>query len=739
VPALPAGEQLPAAMGDGTKARGRLFTAIVLLLDELGAHRTMVLVFDDLHAADRATLQLAEHLIRSLPDRRWLLLGTYRREEAISGSPLSRLVSWATREGLGRQAGLFPLSQADSERLCAALLRATVDRAVMDELHALSLGNPLFLQELIQARQESGALLYRTGQWVRGEVTAGRVPTGIQDLVDTRVLAMGLDVRRSLDTRAVLGMQSEYELIQVVTGAQEERLLSALDDAVEAHILDEHDECYSFRHPLFREALYHRLSPCRRRQIHLRVAQVLTRERPDDVEALLYHHRAAGHQEETVTYLGRAGDRAQSLFAHDVAEGHYRELVKALDRLGGGEDAAQARVTLSTELSALARYDEAVEMLEEAISGFERDAHVEQVLTATAELGRVHVARGSLAPGLERIQQVVRRYGDRSPTAGLAALLIVQAYLTFRLDTHWPEAVQTAETAVQVARCVDNQDLQIEAEMRLFTALAASDRNNECDRLLEHLLPHAEQHSYPQILASSLNSAAGFCATRGEFERAARYLEQTVQITARINLWDQNAFQRAYLGNVLFYQGRWEEARRHLEAAMEAGRELGEGYYAQYRLLYLGELELASGNDSRGRSLLMRCLDLSYRLDDVMTPILARRVLALHGLLDGELEKAMEWLAPYSSAPRSQEGVLLAWAEIERGECDRAHHLLDRITPKIETAQARLVGVHLLRVRAMEEARRGDVAGADRVFTAVRAWAAVLDRASVQFQPLTAA
>jgi predicted ATPase len=175
-------------------------------------------------------------------------------------------------------------------RACAELVQALlpggrVDSALVDHVYASSLGNPLFIQELLGEMRANGELAMN-GSW-RAVASPGRtVPARVRALVALRVGSMEETVRRVLALAAANGM--EISLSDLRTGGaalqppvSEAELFNALDRALEARILEERDDSYAFRHPLVRSALYEDLSKHRRDELHaaldcIRAARPLT-------------------------------------------------------------------------------------------------------------------------------------------------------------------------------------------------------------------------------------------------------------------------------------------------------------------------------------------------------------------------------------------------------------------------------------------------------------------------------
>jgi DNA-binding SARP family transcriptional activator len=251
-----------------------LAPAIVRLLTDLARVQSVLLVLGDLHDLHPSSLNLLEYLTQLAAQRRWLIVGT-RRDEGLEGATeLSRMIDTTEREGLCRQVELGALDQADCAQLVRALLPGgRVDDALVEHVHARSLGIPLFVEELLGEMRARGELVLTKGSWRATASSAACVPARVRALVAQRIAPMEETVRRVLALAAAKGM--EISLSDLRTGGAALRppvsdvaLFDALDRALAVRILEERNDLYAFRHPLVRSALYEDLSKHRRDELH---------------------------------------------------------------------------------------------------------------------------------------------------------------------------------------------------------------------------------------------------------------------------------------------------------------------------------------------------------------------------------------------------------------------------------------------------------------------------------------
>jgi DNA-binding SARP family transcriptional activator len=250
VPSLP-----PAADGHLGGSLG-VVPAVVRLLSDMARTRTVVLDLGDVDDAGPATLELLRYLAQLAVQRRWLIVGTVREEAPAGGSGPLRLV----REGLSLQFELERLARPDCDLLVRALVPSErIADALLEAVYARSLGNPLFVEELVREMVD-----------YESSTLPASAPVRVRARVEMRVSQLDECTRRVLALVAAAGERA-ISLDELRAGAaalappvRDGTVFDALDRALELRILEERDGAYSVRHPLVRAALFEHLSRHRR-------------------------------------------------------------------------------------------------------------------------------------------------------------------------------------------------------------------------------------------------------------------------------------------------------------------------------------------------------------------------------------------------------------------------------------------------------------------------------------------
>lgn len=337
---------------DAESERFRLFEAIAMLLTQLSVAAPVLLVLDDLHWADKATLLLFRHLARHEDLGQILMLATYRDESTPSLTPFADMLIALEREHTVTHLRLGGLDEADVTALLGANTRARPDgttSALARTLRDGTEGNPFFIREMLRRLQETGDIRQEDGQWVVGAQLDGLgVPRGVRGVVAQRLARFSEPANRVLAAAAVIGREFRLDVLDAVTDLDEESVFETLDDAVRAGLVQEVPTVvgvYTFPHALVRQTIYEGLSATRRARLHRRVADALEAfftGRPDPpLTELAYHYcRAAGLGDDAkaIEYASRAGDQATQLLAYEDAGRQYTMALDVLDASSSGDD-----------------------------------------------------------------------------------------------------------------------------------------------------------------------------------------------------------------------------------------------------------------------------------------------------------------------------------------------------------------------------------------------------------------
>ena len=318
--------------------RARLFGALTRALVALAQPRPLLVVLEDLHWAEEATIAALSFVARRIALAPLMMVATYRDTETVRRHPLRRARNDAITEGYGRSLNLRPLSVSDVDAMTNMLGSASPGPAPM--LHLASEGNPLLLGQLLE---DPVAL--------RAEA-----PARVGDVIEARLARLSPEARRLADIASLIGQRFSGEVVREAGGWDQPTFDDALDELLDRRIVREATGRgaldYAFAHQTVRDVVAGNVSAERSRDRHRRIARVLEDLFPDRVAEfaaeLGRHYENAGEADEAADRYLAAARRATAVAALDEAASH---LDRALELAQG----APLRVRLLIDRADLAR------------------------------------------------------------------------------------------------------------------------------------------------------------------------------------------------------------------------------------------------------------------------------------------------------------------------------------------------------------------------------------------------
>ncbi|MGF0118325.1 ATP-binding protein [Promicromonospora sp. Marseille-Q5078] len=702
--------------------RDRLFRATAALLDELAGTGAVLVVLDDLHAADVGSFQLLGHLARRAARAGTPLrfLVTFRAEDLPEGDPRRTGLTSLVRGGLAVREELDRLDRDACLAVAADFAGATAGTAEAGDAGArlgrvweLSLGNPLFAVELARGLAGDDGAGGDRADGADGAATPpdAVAPAGVRQLVAERLGRLDPGARRVVEALSAAGAEAALtELLDVAaTGLHPPLVGAAAAEAVEqaltAAFVEERtvvvdgrpEPGLAFRHPLVRLTCYDSLSAVRRRQLHAAFAGTVLRRRPEAVDVLAAHF-ARTDDPRAAEYLRRAAERAASLFANDTADRYYRDLVARLD-----VDAARARLDHGQVLHRMGQFEQAVEVLRPALAELVRRGDHDGTVLAAARLAEMLARTGDR----EQAAETLRRHpaGPGTSPEQAAAHHLARSTLLSRQGRH-DEGVAAADRALLVVARVPGaarEGLLARAYALRAANLGKAGRVGEARDAADTALPHAEAYGDPTLLGNILSSQRENARRAGRLGEAIGIGRRALDLVAQSGDPVSVAFERANLAELHLLLAEVETARCFAEEAV-AGAEGEAEWILPYALAVLGRVRTVAGDTADARTLLDRAVASAARLADRQALHEASTALAELALREGRPEDALRALDGAAEAVPA----LAARCALAAGDAGRALELSGVEAGRARAARERLAEVDAQVVHAVALDRLGD-------------------------------
>ena len=668
--------------GDGDRAT--LFEAVRCALADIARHEPAVVVLDDLHWSDEATLELLAALGPALEELPLVVVGIYRSDELARTNPLRRLRAELRRSAAIDELTLDLLDADSGAALAAQVLEAPLSPALAATIHDRAQGLPFFVEELAGALRAGGLL--RDGP--DGLMLAGDanlpVPATVRDAVLMRSASLSGEARAAAEAAAVAGEHFDLELVAQLSS--EDGVTELLDSALAR---EQAPATGAFRHALARDALYADVAWSRRRALHRLLAERLEATGGADLEVA--RHWLGAHEEDRAREaLLRAAESSSRAHA-------YRDsaalLQQALELWPNG-DAGEGEAERAGRLDALERYAGCAELagdLAEAARAWREAVTLRrsEVAEPTAALGdaerrlaQVHTLRG------ERPAAIAAGIAAAGTFAG-AGLPAEAADQRLRAAGHLSsagnhaDAIALTRAAAEEARRAGRVDLQARAMGLEGAALAKRGAFAVGLDVTRRGLSLALEHELNAVAADVYQRLGTVFETAADYEGARDALSSAIGLCEAGGATSQEQVCMGCLAYVLRELGDWDQATDLCRDLIEQHPSDGVRVVAEGML---GSILAFRGDGRAARPLLDSALSISRRLGIISVATDSLGALVILG--DAE---------PGEDA----NGAAGAWAA-----------LVDELLDRWQASQDRHYATWSLRVAAGSAAARGDVARA---------------------------
>ncbi len=359
--------ELPSVPSDPSEARFRLLDSVASFLKRASYAQPLMVVLDDVHAADAGSLLLLEFVARELAEAHLLLVGTYLDVELTRGHPLAETLAELTRERLFERVSLRGLTDGEVARFIEATIGLPPPPELARAVHRQAEGNPLFMTEVVRLLVQEQVLTEETLDEARD--WSLRLPEGVKQVIGKRLDRLSPECNDVLRLGSVIGREfSLGQLATLVDDGSGDELLMLLEDALTSHVVEELPDSvgtYRFTHTLVRETLLEELSTTRRVRLHARVGEALEQFYAEEVDA--HAAELAHHFAEAETVLGScklirysriAGESALAAHAYDQGLAAFEQALAAKEGQPMDDESAALLVGLARcELAVGERYD----------------------------------------------------------------------------------------------------------------------------------------------------------------------------------------------------------------------------------------------------------------------------------------------------------------------------------------------------------------------------------------------
>jgi DNA-binding CsgD family transcriptional regulator/tetratricopeptide (TPR) repeat protein len=605
-----------------TRGRGEREVLFRALLEQVTADRDRltVLVLEDIHWADEATLDLLRFLARRVRSACVMVVATYRDDALPAAAPLRLALGELVTLRWARRVELAALSPD------AVLALAAGTDLDPHDLYELTGGNPFYVTEMIDA----GA---------RG------IPMSARDAVLARAGRLSEDASKVLSSASLIGNRIEQDLLSTATGCTPE----LLDELVDSGLLVAEGSLLRFRHEIARLAVEQQLASHRRRAVHADVyAALLSLERNDDAR-LAFHAEGAGDVAAVLHHSSRAARQAAELGSHREATAQYERALRSADdadqatvatlltglareaslgdrwqtaadadeqalalweQLGDRRQLGETLGRYSMALKNLCRGDEGLAAAEHAVRILEPMGSSVELASAYATLATVKMMRNERAASVDLAKQAQDMGREFGAIDVIADALNTEGCSMVTSDSEWAEPVRRS---LELALSHNLQSQAGRAYNNLYSALVDQYRFDEAEQYFVDGTAYCDEHDMATYTYCLRSSRTTELQHRGQWDESVAMSRQLLEESTTSPLNRISPHTR--IGTICARRGQpgaWES----LDQAISTVEDTGQPQCIVPVLVARAEAYWLEGRDGEALQEVERAADVSLELDD---------------------------------------------------------------------------------------------------------------------------
>ncbi len=564
-------------------SRFALAEAVAGVILQLAAAEPILLLIDDVHLADAATVELLSYLVRSVPDASVLMvLGARHSDFSQTGEAaqdiaevrIAQIDNALHNAERGQRIDLSPLELSSVRKLAAQAFGPAIADRIGDDLYRVSSGNPSHATRAMELLVQNGTIGREHSSWaLRVDPPTVPLPADVRVSTLSRIAQLPAETRRILNAAAVLGESfNRTVLSELIAGDEdyddslgiETGVDPSLAEAVRARLVvaDATSGVFRFTHSRVVNLLYRELPESERLELHRRAATIFEEQgqRGESVSsgALAHHYLVIGEHELARKWgLRAAEEHARSYDHHGALEWYHRLRPYVSDK-----DAAHVDERLGDLYSVLGKIDEACTCYERSYQAYSDDPAAR--VRRARQLGELLRRRGDGEAALELLRTALAE-------ARKHELVDQEAQCHLRLGwvlmnrSDYAGAMEHAVSGLQIARTYN--DRQAVAELvRLRGAITIFQGDTKTALAhLEEALEEADATGDDVLTAGVLHEVGRAAIHSGDYIRAIDALEKAIAATERVGHIELVARSLNNLGAACYFQGDWQRARTSWE------------------------------------------------------------------------------------------------------------------------------------------------------------------------------
>ncbi len=598
--------------------RNAMFYDIARWIHKLSEKAPVLVHIDDAQWMDSSSLSLMVYLSSKLQNSRVMFIYTYRSDEMKK--EIKEVMTTLERTESYRKLKIHPFGWKEIRDQITTLLETkTVPDSFVDAIFSRTLGNPLFVRELVKKLVEDGMIDPDKGKY---EIENNVVPEIIRDIYERKFLNLDDEERRIIEIAAVYGKEIPMEILIEITRldyldfAEKFEKLNQLGIMVESS----RESHFALAHPIIGDIVYQRIPKVKRRALHLKIAESIEKIYSDGLfrfySELAYHYGEAKIKDKALKYNLLMGDIAFKNYAYEQALRHYAQALKI-------KDTGEVHEKIGDVKRIIGNYNEAVIEYKKALKLY---VDVEKKVKVLTKLSRTLESEGKFIDALRYVDEAVGICNERGDISDACLdALGVSGWIHMRMGNYW-EAEKIFTRILTIATERGSKKILSDANHYMGTLMMYSGKYDQAVEYFKRALSICREVDEMRCV-STLNNLGLTYKKMGAYEEALRYYMNSLKLSKKMGFESGIATSLVNMGIIYKKMGKLEQAADAYLQGLEIAKRIDDKYLLSAIHTNLGSIYFVLGDLERARNYIRESVNIKEEIGDLHGSLIALCIL----------------------------------------------------------------------------------------------------------------
>ncbi len=647
-------------------------------LKDVVEKRPHIIFIDNLHWADRGSLNLFHYLADRLRDQPVLFIGAYQPGDAVPGSAFIDTKQQMSRKKLFTDMELEPLCFEDMREMVEGMTNTReIPQKFLEILYKKTKGNPMFVKESLHQMIETGIICLDEKRFPKDE-DEFTMPDLIQDVVERRVFRLDDKAREVLQLGSVIGENVPFSLLVEASSLDEFDLLDQIDKLIENRLWIEKpdEEIFQFSHDIITDTIYRGIGKwVERKKLHLSVAEAM--EELNDVKlypVLAEHYLEAEEYDTARDHFHTAATKAEEVYAHEDAISLYNKALDTSDKLSEDQSDLDILEDLAEAQRLMGDYENSLESLYRGLNHVKNRDDEQRIYRKIAGTWQEH---GEFQKALDLVEK--RLLLEEEDTLERCILLGKKGWSLMQVG-RYEEALETFEEEKDVAKKIGDEKQESQAYHDLGSIFIRTGRFDDAMEELTKAKEIREETGDLNGLSKTLNNISAIHTFRGDLDRSLKEYKRCVEVYEEMGDISTVGKILNNIGATYQKKGDRKKAIEHLEKGYELSQRVDNRFTMCNIQVNMAQVYIDEGDYEKAEDTLLKTAKLAKGVNYLEGAILSKFLLTKLAVERGDLEKAESYLKSLTdsvtSSERSRDKGFVPYLEglmlRERGDPERA-------------------------------------------------------------------